>query len=206
MKTYVYIDGFNLYYGCIKGTPYRWLNPAALCQLLLPQHQILKIKYFTALVTARPNDPSQPIRQQTFLRALHTLPNLEVTLGFFLAHPVTLPLAHPTPGNNFAMVIRTDEKGSDVNLATQLLTDAFDNAFDCAVLVTNDSDLLAPIQIVRQKFHKMVGVLNPQKRPARMLIANADFYKKIRPFALAQSQFPQTLTDQHGTFHKPAAW
>jgi uncharacterized LabA/DUF88 family protein len=206
MKTCVYIDGFNLYYGCIKGTPYRWLNPAALCQLLLPKHQILKIKYFTALVTARPNDPTQPIRQQTFLRALRTVPNLEVTLGFFLTHPVTLPLAHPTPGNNYAMVIRTDEKGSDVNLATHLLTDAFDNAYDCAVLVTNDSDLLAPIQIVRQKFHKVVGVLNPQKRPARMLIANADFYKKIRTFALAQCQFPLTLTDQHGTFHKPAAW
>jgi uncharacterized LabA/DUF88 family protein len=206
MKTYVYIDGFNLYYGCVKGTPYRWLNPAALCQFLLPNHQTIKIKYFTAAVSARPNDPDQPIRQQTYLRALRTIQNLEITLGFFLAHPVTLPLAYPTPGNNFAMVIRTDEKGSDVNLATQLLTDAFDNAYDCAVLVTNDSDLLAPIQVVRQKFHKLVGVLNPQKRPARMLIANTDFYKKIRSYALAQCQFPPTLTDQHGTFHKPAAW
>ncbi|MEI8315578.1 MAG: NYN domain-containing protein [Verrucomicrobiota bacterium] len=206
MKTAIYIDGFNLYYGCIKGTPYRWLNPAALCQLLLPNHEIVKIKYFTALVTARPNNPTQPIRQQTFLRALRTLPNLEVTLGFFLAHPVTLPLAHPMPGNNYAMVIRTDEKGSDVNLATHLLTDAFDNAYDCAVLITNDSDLLAPIQVVRQKFHKVVGVLNPQKRPARTLLANVNFYKKIRPYALAHCQFPPTLTDQHGTFHKPATW
>jgi uncharacterized LabA/DUF88 family protein len=206
MKTYVYIDGFNLYYGCIKGTPYRWLNPAALCQLLLPNHRILKIKYFTAAVSARPSDPDQPIRQQTYLRALRTIPNLEISFGFFLAHPVTLPLAPPTPGNNYAMVIRTDEKGSDVNLATQLLTDAFDNAYDCAVLVTNDSDLLAPIEVVRQKFRKMVGVLNPQKRPARMLIANTDFYKKIRSHALAQCQFSPTLTDQHGTFRKPAAW
>jgi uncharacterized LabA/DUF88 family protein len=100
---------------------------------------------------------------------------------------VTLPLAFPTPGNNYAMVIRTDEKGSNVNLATHLLTDAFDNAYDCAVLVTNNSDLLAPAKVVRQKFNKVVGVLNPQKRPARALLANVDFYKKIRPHALAHS-------------------
>ena len=81
MKTFVYIDGFNLYYGCLKATPYRWLNPATLCQLLLPHHQVLQIKYFTAHVSARPHDPDQPIRQQTYLRALRTVPNLAALVG-----------------------------------------------------------------------------------------------------------------------------
>jgi hypothetical protein len=70
MKTVVYVDGFNLYYGAVKETPYKWLNIHKLCQLLLPKNQIIKIKYFTALVTARPTDMDQPNRQQIYLRAL----------------------------------------------------------------------------------------------------------------------------------------
>ena len=58
MRTNVYIDGFNLYYGCLKGTPYRWLDLRKHCELLLPKHQIQRIRYFTAMVTARPQDPS----------------------------------------------------------------------------------------------------------------------------------------------------
>ena len=206
VKTIVYIDGFNLYYGCLKGTPYKWLNPLLLCQALLPGHQIIGIRYFSATVSARVNDPGQPIRQQTLFRALRTVPNLQITLGSFLSHRVTLPLAFPSPGNNLAAVIRTDEKGSDVNLATSLLVDAFDNVFDCAVIVSNDSDLLAPVRVVRRRFGKPLGILNPQKRPCRMLIAEATFYKKIRPAVLAASQFPSQLTDQHGTFLNPATW
>ena len=72
MKTYVYVDGFNLYYGAVKDTPYKWLNPQKLCDLLLPNHNITKIKYFTARISARPNDPDQPTRQQFYLRALRT--------------------------------------------------------------------------------------------------------------------------------------
>ncbi len=74
MKTYVYVDGFNLYYGAVKDTPYQWLNINALCQHLLPKNDIAKIKYFTARVTGRPDDPDQPTRQQTFLRASRPYP------------------------------------------------------------------------------------------------------------------------------------
>ena len=89
MRTFVYVDGFNPYYGAVKNTPYKWLDISKMCQLLLPKHQILKIKYFTARVSARASDPSQPTRQQAFLRALSTLPNLELIFGHFLANEVT---------------------------------------------------------------------------------------------------------------------
>jgi hypothetical protein len=79
LNTNVYIDGFNFYYGALRNTPYRWLNPEALCQLLLPKNTISQIKYFTALVSARPNDLDQPLRQQLYLRALATLPKV----GYF---------------------------------------------------------------------------------------------------------------------------
>ncbi len=84
MKTNVYVDGFNLYYGCLKNTPYRWLDIAELCRLMLPKDHINQIKYFTALVSARPTDPDQPVRQQTYLRALRTIPNFTLVYGSFL--------------------------------------------------------------------------------------------------------------------------
>lgn len=207
MKTHVYVDGFNLYYGCVKDTPYKWLDLSRMAALLLPGHTIAAIRYFSANVSARPGNTDAPIRQQTFFRALRTLPNLTIQLGFFYAHQVRMPLVTPPRGGpNTALVWRTDEKGSDVNLATQLLVDGFDNAYDCAVLVTNDSDLLGPIRVVRHRLGKRVGLRNPQKRPARALQGEAHFYKQIRTGVLAGRQFPVTLTDANGTFTKPATW
>jgi len=207
VRTHLYIDGFNLYYGCLKGSSLKWLNPVRMATLLLPGHTIIATHYFSANVSARPGDPDQPIRQQTYLRALRTLPNFTIHLGYFLGHAVRMSLAHPPPGGPATAVVwRTDEKGSDVNLATQILVDGFDDAYECAVLVTNDSDLLAPISVVRRRLGKKVGLLNPQKRPARTLLTEVDFYKKIRYGVLAASQFPPTLTDANGTFAKPATW
>lgn len=73
--TNIYADGFNLFYGALRNSPYRWLNLKSLCRLLLPRNVIGQVKYFTAFVSARPSDPHQPVRQQLYLRALATLPN-----------------------------------------------------------------------------------------------------------------------------------
>ena len=115
MRTNIYVDGFNLYYGCLKGTPYRWLDLESLCRIMLPQNTIQHIKYFTARISARPHDPSQPVRQQVYLRALETLSTVSLIYGHYQSHPVTMPLANPSPGGpRFAKVIRTDEKGGVV--------------------------------------------------------------------------------------------
>ncbi len=204
MKTNVYVDGFNLYYGAVKNTPYRWLNIAAMCQLLLPRDQINRIKYFTAAVNPRDSDPDQPTRQQIYWRALRTIPSLTVVLGSFLTHEVIMPLAPPASG--FARVLKTEEKGSDVNLATHLLIDGFRNDFDLAVIISNDSDLLLPIQFVISELRKPVGLLNPQKHPSVVLQPNVTFIKHIRAGVLANSQFPPRLTDHAGAFSKPATW
>ena len=207
MKTYVYVDAFNLYFGCCRGTPFKWLDISKLCQFKLPGHQIEKIKYFTARVHARPSDLTQPVRQQVYLRALKTIPTLEIYYGHFLTHVVKMPLAYPPPGTNpYVDIIKTEEKGSDVNLATHLLHDGYNNRYECAVIVTGDSDLLAPVEIVMTELRKPVGVLNPQKQDCRVLLKQATFYKHIRKGVLAASQFPPTLTDAQGTFTKPQSW
>jgi uncharacterized LabA/DUF88 family protein len=204
LRANIYVDGFNLYYGALKNTPYRWLNIAKLCHILLPRDTINQIKYFTALVNPRPQDPNQPTRQQVYLRALQTIPNLDIIYGHFLTHQIMMPLAPPEKG--YVKVIKTEEKGSDVNLALHLLSDGYRNAYDVAIIISNDSDLLLPIQFVKRELGKKIGILNPQNHPSKVLIANTDFIKNIRRGVLSKSLFPTTVTDSQGAFTKPASW
>lgn len=207
MKTIVYVDGFNLYYGAVKNTPYKWLDIPRMCRSLLPKNDIIKVKYFTARVSARAGDPDQPTRQDAFLRALGTLPDVEIVFGRFLTSEVTRRIANPAPGGpRYCRVIKTEEKGSDVNIATHMLRDAFLGKIEVAVLVTNDSDLAEPVRIVREELRKPVGILNPHKRPSFELLKCATFIKPIRRGVLAASQLPPQLKDAHGVITKPSKW
>lgn len=208
IRSVVYVDGFNLYYGSVKHTPNKWLNISKLVQFLLPNNQIIQIKYFTALVKSRPQDPDQPLRQQIYLRALRTIPNLEIVLGHFLSHEVSMPLADCPPGKQrYVNVIKSEEKGSDVNIATHMLRDGFLNVFEAAIIVSNDSDLVEAIKIVKNELGKTVIILNPfPNSPSHELRKVASFVKPIRQGVLAASQFPNSLSDQNGIFNKPSGW
>ncbi len=71
MRTIIYIDGFNLYYGCLKDSQYRWLDIKKLfSHILKNNHEIEKIRYFTARVKNRTNNVSASQRQQVYIRAL----------------------------------------------------------------------------------------------------------------------------------------
>ena len=118
MKTILYIDGFNFYYGA-RRFGIRWVDPRAIAKVLLPDHEIVRIRYFSALIKPDP---------------------------------------------------------------------------------------LGPIRIVRQRFKKTVGLLNPQKRLSYALQPEVDFYKQIRRGVLEACLFPDSLTDRQGTFHKPHTW
>ena len=96
--------------------------------------------------------------------------------------------------------------GSDVNLASMLLADGFRGLSEVAVVISNDSDLVLPIKIVRDELELPVGVVNPRGRPSRQLREVSSFFKQIRPGLLKQSQFPDTIEDEQGTISKPAAW
>jgi hypothetical protein len=201
----VYIDGFNLYYGALKRTPYKWLDVSKSCQALLPKDTIQSIKFFTANVSARPHDPHLPVRQQIYFRALKTIPNLTMVYGHFLTHSVRMVLTGSDPIKT-VWVDKTEEKGSDVNLAPHLLHDGFRGEFEAAVLLTNDSDLAEPVRVVRQVLNLPVGILNPHDRDSKTLQQYATFVKRIRQKHLIASQFPDKLTDGKGEFHKPTDW
>ena len=205
----VYVDGFNLYYGALKGTLYKWLDLDALFRTLLPSHQVKRIRYFTARISARPDNPGSPTRQDTYVRALGTLPNVTVHLGKFLQSNVRMLLAQPKAnGPKTVEVIKTEEKGSDVNLATYLLIDAFRRDCDLAVVVSNDSDLCEPIRIVKDEFGVPVALLIPHNRTSQALSKlRPAFIKQIRRGPLSASQFPPQLLDSSGRkINKPAQW
>lgn len=145
VKANVYIDGFNFYHGCVKGTAHRWLDLGKLCKMVLPEFEINRIRYFTALVKPL-DDPGEPQRQQAYLRALETIPHLSIHYGHFTINKKWRRLAIPPrpPARPSALVLIPEEKGSDVNLASYLLIDGFERDYEVAVVVSNDSDPYCP--------------------------------------------------------------
>ncbi|WP_238940101.1 NYN domain-containing protein, partial [Sulfitobacter geojensis] len=101
------------------------------------------------------------------------------------------PMFKPWP--DVVRIIKTEEKGSDVNLGSHLVRDAFTDAFDVAVVITNDTDLIEPIRIAIEEVGKVVGILSPVNHPANDLVATASFLRHIRAGHLSRAQFPSPL-------------
>ena len=207
MRTIIYIDGFNFYYRAVKNTPYKWLDFKSLFQKLLSSnHQIIQIKYFTALVSGKQN-PNKPIKQQTFLRALKSfIPEIKIFYGHFLTHEVFAPLAEPMENIRTVKIIKTEEKGSDVNIAVHILNDAWLNNYHCAIVVSNDSDLAESMKLVKE-YHpnKILGLIMPGKgHPSKELMKHADFVKRVRTGILELSQLPNPIPGTN--IYKPKDW
>lgn len=206
MRVYVYVDGFNLYYRALKKTPHKWLNIHDLANRLLSQGDSVElIRYFTARVSARSGDSDAPRRQQLYISALGTLPNISVHYGRFLPKTKMRPLVST---GKFVEIHDTEEKGSDVNLATNLLHDAWLGNYDTALVMSQDTDLIEPIRIVSKELKIPVGLVwMDGKRPNPAMSAAASFTRHIVAADLAASQFPAPLIRSDGTkIIKPAEW
>src|SRR5689334_8150912 len=126
MRTIVYVDGFNLYYGACRAPGRKWLDLGALCARLLPNDEIVEIAYCTANLRKDPRGPGLQDRQRLYHRALQTNPHLEVYSGRFLSKQVTGALIDPVPGERPWRTIATfEEKGTDVNIASLMLKDGY---------------------------------------------------------------------------------
>ena len=207
-KTIVYIDGFNLYYGQLKGTPHKWLDPIKLFQQVLgPHNNIVEIKYFTARVKPTLTDPNVHIRQDAYFRAVQAIcPQVTFHFGHFLRHKVRMENASKPPAT--WEVWKTEEKGSDVNLVVHLLNDAWQDSYECAVIVSNDSDLTESMRLVKHHHPlKKLGLITPgaqTRNTSSQLAAHADFRRTIRDPALAASQLPSPIPST--TITKPVTW
>jgi len=211
-KTIIYIDGFNLYYR-LKHTPYRWLNLKKLSEahLNLRQHNIIQIKYFTAKIRRKAKDSSNVIRQNVYLRAIHTTSNLKVIFGQFKKRQVKGLKCYQEDGEykegkELTVISKWEEKESDVNIATHIIADAFKNEFDCAVLISNDTDLKTPLRYVKENFKKRVGIISPRRNIHIELKNASHFQKRISNKTLEQCQFPEKMKDAKGEFFCPPKW
>jgi uncharacterized LabA/DUF88 family protein len=196
-----YIDGFNLYFGLkTKGWKrYYWLNLQKLAMNLLKDNQrLVTTKYFTSRVSGAPDKIK---RQGIFIEALETLDNFHIFYGHYLTNTIECQKC----GDVFA---KPNEKMTDVNIAVEMLTDAFQNAFDTAILISADSDLIAPIKKVKQLFaSKKIVLAFPPARSSFALkkIANASFV--IGRKMLAKSVFPEEVVKPDGFILKrPERW
>lgn len=206
-RTIVYVDGFNFYYGAVRDTPWKWLDPVSLFQKLLgPQNDLIKVRYFTARVQPSASDPDANVRQDAYLRALQAhCPMIQLHFGHFLRHPVRMANVNPPPKT--VEVWKTEEKGSDVNLALHLLNDAWLDSYDCAVVVSNDSDLAESMCLVKAQTRKLLGLVTPGaplRKTSRELREHADFVRPIRRWMLEQSLLPDPILGT--TIRKPASW
>jgi hypothetical protein len=206
MDTNLYVDGFNLYYGALRHRPAcKWLDVAAWASehLLLAGHQLRRVRYFTARVSGTPTNSSQPQRQDTYFRALRTIPNLTIHEGQFQRKIVRMPRAQ---GSGLVEVIKTEEKGSDVNLATYLLLDGCQRDAEVAVVVSDDFDLKEPLRLAREVLGLRLGVVSPRNQPWLRSAVGADFFRQVREADLLSSQLPTVLQDRQGTVRRPSSW
>ena len=200
----VYIDGLNLYYGMksMGWRRYYWLDVQRLSENLLRPYQRLRfVRYFTAKFLPDDNDPGQAERQDAYLQALSSLPKARIHYGLHIPKTITCPRCGVAS-------LTYEEKMTDVNIAVALLEDANNNLFDAAIVISADSDLTRPIEVVRQKFaNKQVRVAFPPKRHSLHLsqVATASFH--ISRDLLRNSQLPDPVAKPDGyPVRKPARW
>jgi uncharacterized LabA/DUF88 family protein len=197
----VYVDGFNLYFGLRDSNLRRflWLNIKAMAQNLLKGNQQLVVtKYFTSRISG-PSD--KRVRQTTFLEALETLNDFKIYYGHYLSKEIICK-------NCKQSWLRFEEKMTDVNIATEMLVDAFENRFDTALLISADSDLVGPINAIKKNFpQKRIIVFFPPKRSSLALKNAADIQLSIGHGLLAQSQFPNKVIRADGfILSRPSQW
>ncbi len=191
-KVIVYIDGFNLYFG-LKSKGWKrfyWINLVQLSKNLLKNDQkLVSTKYFTSRVNL---PPDKAHRQNVFIEALETLPDLEIFYGQYQSNSVTCnKCGH--------IMLRPNEKMTDVNIAVEMLSDAFQNRFDIAILISADSDLSGPIKSIKKFFpNKRIILAFPPDRYSFELTKLAHGYFTIGRKKFHDSVFPEFVLKPNG--------
>ena len=203
-RVITYIDGFNLYFGlCDAGWKrFLWLNLRTLSHnLLKPGQNLVRTKYFTSRVSSTPQDPNKPKRQGTYLEALETLSDLDIFYGHYLQKEVKCFKCGATWFTH-------EEKMTDVNIAVELMNDAYQDSFDTAMIISGDSDLTGPVQALRKQYPmKKIVVAFPPKRVSSRLKHEVTASFVIGRKKFKESLFPDQVVKTDGyVLQKPESW
>ena len=140
---------------------------------------------------------------------METLEGFDAYYGAFRSGIKRRPLAEPVPGLPTHVLVRdSEEKGSDVNLATRLLVDGFNGEYEQAVVVSNDADFAGAMRYVRDVLGLRVTLVNPDPKNSspRELADAATYVKRLWKSHLRRSLLPDTLRDETGTIRRPDGW
>lgn len=224
MKTIFYVDGYNLYYGCLKHSTHKWLDlKILLAEQILhqqdPESQLLHINYFTAPILAKvaSRGGQAANAQSAYSRALqnHLKDHIRIIQGYYALEKGNLPVyQHPLDKQNRTNVWRLEEKQTDVNIALEAYRDAVKGRADQLVFVTNDTDIAPALKMIREDLGSsiQIGIILPvsegSSRPGnKQLSENADWTRThIRNEELAASQLPDTVPTKKKPIRKPDYW
>lgn len=234
LRTRIYVDGYNLYYGCLKGTSLKWLDIFKLFEKIVLPSSIapvngqpasftfcpLAIKYFTAPILEQAASADDSLKCQEIYHAAltkHQPARLEIIKGYYSltqARAKLIDTSNPKRWPKYCQPVaiwKLEEKQSDVNLALHAFKDATLGEVDQVVIVTNDTDIAPALEMIRQVTDAVVGVVIPttdqQRRPNKALVDHAHWVRShITNDELRSAQLPRVVTFGKKTYSKPDSW
>lgn len=234
LRTRVYIDGYNFYYGCLKGSPHKWLDlhklfadrvlPSILVKLegqpaehvLLPE----AIQYFTAKIIERAakadDSVSSQARYHTALRRLYD-GRIRIVEGYYSVTKVRAPRVDENAPEKWprdcdrVAIWKLEEKQTDVNLALHAYHDALTDQIDQAVIVSNDTDLVPALRMIRANTPVKIGLViptrNQERRPNKDLAEHCHWVRgHLTDDELAASELPRVIRGGRSPTTKPDSW
>lgn len=130
-RVMVFIDGSNLYHVLTQGCGRHDLQFDKFALKLANGRKLQRIYYYNIRQESDSN-PNMGVEQQKFLDSMYDTPYVEVRLGIWKQR-------------GDVMI----EKGVDVMLATDLVTNAYNDHYDTAIVVSGDSDFYPALQAVK---------------------------------------------------------
>jgi len=168
----VYVDGFNFYFGLKAGKQkkYYWLDLVPFFQSFIRKHQeLIELHYFSAI----PKNSGKQDRQDLFFSANKLNPRFNLHLGKFLRKEVK---CYNCNSSRYTY----EEKETDVRIATAMIRDVVNDNCDATILVSADSDLIPPIDFIREfnPNHK-IFIYFPPNRFSYDLKGKSDSYVNL---------------------------
>lgn len=187
-RAHLYIDGFNLYYPihAYAHNHLKWLDLWALGKRICTDHKhnLVGVTYCSAFQ----NDPEKKARHATYIDALENS-NVRVLRGHYMSHQTDACTNCGVSGN------KDTEKQSDINLALSVFADAMTDQYDCAYLLTADSDQAATAKFLRKYFprKKLITVAPPNQDISRKILDNADAKRSLNWVDIEKSRFQSII-------------
>jgi uncharacterized LabA/DUF88 family protein len=229
LRTACFVDGYNLFYGLLAGTEYKWLNlPALLSHIIRvehPENTLQSVKFFTTGVM--PNLASRgrlsKESQDTYLRALK-VSGVEVFFGRHQLEPRNalryVDKNTPASRTDQIEIWKLEEKETDVNIAISMYRLAArqlgllpDERIQQIVLVSADTDLTPALRALREDFPEIqIGVILPHREGMQRTVPGslkqyAHWMRhRVTREELASHQFPDRVPTNKKPADKPAYW